>query len=66
MAKKATRIKSSTFAVRYQAREEVETAIKQIGDLQRELQRLATQQNDELAAITEKICPAIACDSRRN
>ncbi|HDR1846291.1 host-nuclease inhibitor Gam family protein [Pasteurella multocida] len=59
MAKKATRIKSSTFAVRYQAREEVETAIKQIGDLQRELQRLATQQNDELAAITEKFAPQL-------
>lgn len=59
MAKKPTRIKSDTFAVRYQAREEVESAIKQIGDLQRELQRLATQQNDELAAITEKFAPQL-------
>lgn len=59
MAKKVTRIKTETFAVRYQAREEVEVAIKQIGDLQRELQRKATEQNDELAAITEKFAPQL-------
>ncbi|WP_245148590.1 host-nuclease inhibitor Gam family protein [Avibacterium paragallinarum] len=37
----------------------MEIAIKDIGDLQRELQRLATHQNDELAAITEKYAPKI-------
>ncbi len=52
-----TRLKSDT--IRYQTREEVEIAIKDIGDLQRELQRLATHQNDELAAITEKYAPKI-------
>ena len=60
MAKKATRIKTDTYSVRYQTRDEVETAIKQIGDLQRELQRTATEQNDELAAITEKFAPQLA------
>ncbi|POY46098.1 host-nuclease inhibitor protein Gam, partial [Avibacterium paragallinarum] len=34
-----TKLKSDT--IRYQTREEVEIAIKDIGDLQRELQRLA-------------------------
>ncbi|MFU2132730.1 host-nuclease inhibitor Gam family protein, partial [Gallibacterium anatis] len=53
-----TRLKSDT--VRYTTREEVETAIKEVGDLQRELQRVATHQNDELAAITEKYAPQIA------
>ncbi|MCK8843207.1 host-nuclease inhibitor protein Gam, partial [Haemophilus influenzae] len=45
MAKKATRIKTDTFAVRYQTRDEVEVAIKEIGDLNRELERLAIEQN---------------------
>ena len=57
MAKKATRIKTDTFAVRYQTRDEVETAIKEIGVLNRELERLAIEQNDKLAAITEEYAP---------
>jgi len=57
MAKKATRIKTDTFAVRYQTRDEVEVAIKEIGDLNRELERLAIEQNDRLAAITEEYAP---------
>ena len=57
MAKKATRIKTDTFAVRYQTRDEVEVAIKEIGDLNRELERLAIEQNDSLAGITEKYAP---------
>ena len=57
MAKKATRIKTDTFAVRYQTRDEVETAIKEIGDLNRELERLAIEQNNRLAAITEEYAP---------
>lgn len=57
MAKRATRIKTDTFAVRYQTRDEVETAIKEIGDLNRELERLAIEQNDRLAAITEEYAP---------
>lgn len=59
MAKKATRIKSDTFAVRYQTREEVESAIKLIGDLQRELESVAIAQNNELAVITEKYAPQL-------
>ena len=75
MAKKPTRIKTDTFAVRYQTRDEVETAIKEIGDLNRELERLAIEQNDRLAAITEeykeKLVPkqdAVQawCESRRD
>lgn len=57
MAKKATRIKTDTFVVRYQTRDEVETAIKEIGDLNRELERLAIEQNDKLAAITGEYAP---------
>lgn len=57
MVKKATRIKTDTFAVRYQTRDEVEVAIKEIGDLNRELERLAIEQNDKLAAITEEYAP---------
>lgn len=57
MAKKPTRIKTDTFAVRYQTRDEVETAIKAIGDLNRELERLAIEQNNKLAAITEEYAP---------
>ena len=57
MAKKATRIKTDTFAVRYQTRDEVEVAIKEIGDLNRELERLGIEQNDKLAAITEEYAP---------
>ena len=57
MAKKATRIKTDTFAVRYQTRDEVEVAIKEIGDLNRELERLGIEQNDSLAEITEKYAP---------
>ena len=57
MAKKATRIKTDTFAVRYHTRDEVEVAIKEIDDLNRELERLAIEQNDSLAEITEKYAP---------
>ncbi|EPZ00479.1 host-nuclease inhibitor Gam family protein [Mannheimia haemolytica] len=47
-----TRVKSATQSAIYQSRDEVQTAIKIIGDKQRELQRLATAMNDELAAIS--------------
>ena len=60
MAKKATRLKTDTFAVRYQTREDVEQAIKAIGDLQRQLERESLAQNDEIGAITEKYAPRIA------
>ena len=59
MAKKATRIKTDTYTVRYQTRDDIEVAIKEVGDLNRELERLAIEQNDQLAAITEKYAPLI-------
>lgn len=59
MAKKATRIKTDTHAVRLQSRDDVEVAIKQIGDLQRQLEQTAINQNNELAAITEKYAPIL-------
>ncbi len=52
MTKKTTRVKSATQSAIYQSRDEVQVAIKIIGDKQRELQRLATAMNDELAAIS--------------
>lgn len=60
MAKKPTRIKTGTFVVRYQTREDVEQAIKEIGDLQRQIERENLAQNDEIGAITEKYAPRIA------
>ncbi|AIZ78783.1 host-nuclease inhibitor Gam family protein [Actinobacillus equuli] len=57
MAKKTTRIKTNTFAVRYQTRDEVEVAIKEIGDLQRQLEAKAIEQNNRLAEITEEYAP---------
>ncbi|OOR97167.1 host-nuclease inhibitor protein Gam [Canicola haemoglobinophilus] len=59
MAKKATQIKTDTHAVRLQSRDDVELAIKQIGDLQRQLEQTAIEQNNELATITEKYAPKI-------
>lgn len=59
MAKKATRIKTDTHAVRLQSRDDVELAIKQIGDLQRQLEQTAIDQNNELAVITEKYAPIL-------
>ena len=59
MSKKTTRIKTDTHAVRLQTRDDVEVAIKQIGDLQRQLEKAAIEQNNELAAITEKYAPIL-------
>ncbi|WGE32568.1 host-nuclease inhibitor Gam family protein [Actinobacillus genomosp. 2] len=52
--RKPTRVKSATLEIRAQSREETEVLIKELGDAQRELQRVATQQNDEIGAITER------------
>ncbi|PJG86190.1 host-nuclease inhibitor Gam family protein [Conservatibacter flavescens] len=57
MARKATRIKTNTFSVRYQTRDEVEVAIKEIGDLQRKLEAKVIEQNNRLAEITEEYAP---------
>ena len=57
--KKPTRTKSATLTIRAQSREETELLIKELGDAQRELQRLTTEQSDEIGAITERYSPAI-------
>ncbi|MCL7726132.1 host-nuclease inhibitor Gam family protein [Actinobacillus pleuropneumoniae] len=61
MAKKPTRnrMKSATQTAIYQSRDEVQSAIKEIGDKQRELLRLSTEMNDELAAISERYAPLL-------
>ena len=48
-----TRVKSSTSKLSALSREETELLIKELGDKQRELQRVVTQQNDEIATVTE-------------
>lgn len=52
--RKPTRTKSATLQIRAQSREETEILIKELGDAQRELQRVTTLQNDEIGAITER------------
>ncbi len=61
MAKQPTknRMKSATQTAIYQSRDEVQSAIKEIGDKQRELLRLSTEMNDELAAISERYAPLL-------
>lgn len=54
-----TRMKSATQSAIYQSRDEVQSAIKEIGDKQRELLRLSTEMNDELAAISERYAPLL-------
>ncbi|AJE07771.1 MULTISPECIES: host-nuclease inhibitor Gam family protein [Mannheimia] len=49
-----TRVKSAVQTLRVQTREEAELMIKELGDKQRELQRLTTAQNDEIADITKR------------
>lgn len=53
------RIKAQAQTVSIQSREEVELAIKEVGDLNRELLRVATAQNDKLAQITEEYAPKL-------
>ncbi|MDP8080217.1 host-nuclease inhibitor Gam family protein [Phocoenobacter skyensis] len=54
MAKRKTRVKSPAMTVTLQSQDEVAVAIKQIGDLERELVRIKTQQADEKALVDEK------------
>ena len=51
MSKKSTRIKTEAAAVAFQNREEVNEAIAQIGEAQRERARIEAAMNDELALI---------------
>lgn len=59
MKKPTVRIKAQTFEVRYQNRDEVEIAIKEIGNLQREIEATAIEQNNQIAEITERFAPKI-------
>ncbi|PAV04610.1 host-nuclease inhibitor protein Gam [Arsenophonus sp. ENCA] len=52
MTKKKTRIKSAATLRTPQTREQVISDIKELGDTQREITRLETQINDEIAKLT--------------
>lgn len=55
MAKKTTRHKAAAATAPVpQNREQVSLYIREIGERQRELQRIATDMNDELAAVKER------------
>lgn len=49
--RKKTRIKTEAVAMTFASREEVNTAIEQIGHAQRERERIQTAMNEELAAV---------------
>lgn len=59
MAKKVTRLKAAAAAYTPQSREQVSTDIRKIGDIQRELIRIETGINDQIAVITNKETPRI-------
>lgn len=59
MAKKATRVKSEVQEIALQTADDVASAIKTIGDLEREQVRLTTLQADEKARIDELFTPQI-------
>lgn len=60
MAKTAKiRITTKAQTISLQNREEVEVAIKEVGDLQRELLRTITEQNDKIARVTEEYAPKL-------
>lgn len=59
MAVKKSRIKSAAAAYTPQSKEQVSSDIKKIGDLQRELIRIETKINDEIAVITNRNTSAI-------
>lgn len=59
MAIKKSRIKSAAAGYTPQSKEQVSVDIKKTGDLQRELIRIETQINDEIAAITSRNTPVI-------
>ncbi|HGJ5878442.1 MAG TPA: host-nuclease inhibitor Gam family protein [Arsenophonus nasoniae] len=54
MAKKITRLKAAAGACTPQTREQVMDDIKRLGDIQREMTRLETQINDEIARLTHQ------------
>ena len=80
--KRLSKIKTPTMRWPVQKKEEVDDAIKRIGDMQRERSRIETEMNDELAAVkksygqkaeepTEELQGRLAavqswCESRRD
>lgn len=55
----ATRLKKTAQVYACNSREEAQSAIKQIGDLQREHTRITTELNDRIAALTESQAPRL-------
>lgn len=61
----ATRIKSKTHLHVPQNRDECAQHIRQIGELQREFERLRADMNDQIATITQAFAPLLAEQQQR-
>ncbi|EAO8179793.1 host-nuclease inhibitor protein Gam [Salmonella enterica] len=59
MAKKVSRLKAAAASYTPQSREQVSVDIKKIGDIQRELTRIETDANDQIAVIMNQNTPKI-------
>lgn len=59
MAKKVSRLKAAAASYTPQSREQVSTDIKKIGDIQRELTRIETDANDQIAVIMNRNTPTV-------
>ncbi|EIC0888434.1 host-nuclease inhibitor Gam family protein [Salmonella enterica subsp. enterica serovar Mikawasima] len=59
MAKKISRLKAAAASYTPQSREQVSVDIKKIGDIQRELTRIETDANDQMAVILNQNTPKI-------
>ncbi|EGP2156297.1 host-nuclease inhibitor protein Gam [Salmonella enterica subsp. enterica serovar Java] len=59
MAKKISRLKAAAASYTPQSREQVSIDIKKIGDIQRELTRIETDANDQIAVIMNQNTPKI-------
>ncbi|PHM24612.1 host-nuclease inhibitor Gam family protein [Xenorhabdus ehlersii] len=59
MTKRKMRLKAAAASYTPQSREQVSADIKKIGDIQRELTRIETEINDEIAVIANRNTPTI-------
>lgn len=59
MAKKNSRLKAAAASYTPQSKEQVSVDIKKIGDIQRELTRIETDANDQIAIIMNQNTPKI-------
>lgn len=59
MTKKTSRLKAAAASYTPQSREQVSVDIKKIGDIQRELTRIETDANDQIAVIMNQNTPKI-------